>query len=45
MLLRPSNAIPALIAPSPMTLTTSNFFFKISLATVIPKFAAREVEL
>ena len=45
MLFKPSNAIPALIAPSPITLTTSKFLFNKSLAAVIPRLAETDVEL
>ena len=44
-LFKPSKAIPALIAPSPMILITSKDFFCKSLATAMPKFAEIDVEL
>jgi hypothetical protein len=45
ILFKPSNAIPALIAPSPIILTTSKSFFNKSLAAVMPRLAEIDVEL
>jgi hypothetical protein len=40
-----SYAIPALIAPSPITAMTSSFLFESLFAVAIPKAAEIEVEL